>query len=225
MMYSLIINSKSSDKQKKEIQKEKVRLEKDAQPILTKKDYAQRVGDSELLNECDIELSKFVSAYKEQLAKEKVMQGKFNELDRLCNTPQGQEKIQSIIDGILTKNSSIKVQFDTVKSSLSSLKTELKSLTSLSVGVNNQVRLDQNSNTKYFIKETAGMNVTTTGSSISSSTNQDIKILAQAFNGMEEVAPLIARIDDNTDEILDYTHLSTVDKKAKQTASILKEFS
>ena len=210
---------------KKEIQKEKVRLEKDAQPILTKKDYAQRVGDSELLNECDIELSKFVSAYKEQLAKEKVMQGKFNELDRLCNTPQGQEKIQSIIDGILTKNSSIKVQFDTVKSSLSSLKTELKSLTSLSVGVNNQVRLDQNSNTKYFIKETAGMNVTTSGSSISSSTNQDIKILAQAFNGMEEVAPLIARIDDNTDEILDYTHLSTVDKKAKQTASILKEFS
>ena len=210
---------------KREITKEKVRLEKDAQPILTKKDYAQRIGNSELLNECNTELSKFVSAYKELLNREKVMQRKFNELDKLCSTPQGQEKIQSIVDGILTKNSSIKVQFDTVKSSLSSLKTELKSLTSLSVGVNNQIRLDQNSNTKYFVKEAAGITPSTGAGGISSSTAQDVKILAQAFNGIAEVAPLIARIDENTDEILDYTHLSMADKRAKQTASILKEFS
>lgn len=128
-------------------------------------------------------------------------------------------------EGILTKNSPIKYQCDSLRGQISSLKIELKELKNLSVGVNHQVILDKNTNFKYSIKSQIGTTSATNISSGSMNSSDTVKLLAQAFNGAEGAIPLVSKIDEQTDEVLDYKHLNIADKNARRTRAILKEFS
>ena len=229
MAYNVATNHKYRElkEAKRLVAKEKIKLEQEAKPFINQVEYVQKFDDSSLLNQAKIQLQPYITKYQELNAKEQDIFTKFNELEAFINAPEQQEKIQSIIEGILTKNSPIKYQYDTLREQISSLKTELKELKNLSVGVNNQVRLDKNTNFKYFIKShtrtTSVANISV--GSMSSSSSDTIKLLAQAFNGVEGAIPLVAKIDEQTDEVLDYKHLNIVDKRAKRSNAILKEFS
>lgn len=229
MAYNVATNHKYRElkEAKRLVAKEKIKLEQEAKPFINQVEYVQKFDDSSLLNQAKIQLQPYITKYQELNAKEQDIFTKFNELEAFINAPEQQEKIQSIIEGILTKNSPIKYQYDTLREQISSLKTELKELKNLSVGVNNQVRLDKNTNFKYSIKShtrtTSVANISV--GSMSSSSSDTIKLLAQAFNGVEGAIPLVAKIDEQTDEVLDYKHLNIVDKRAKRSNAILKEFS
>lgn len=229
MAYNVATNHKYKElkEAKRLVAKEKINLEQEAKPFINQVEYVQKFDDSSLLNQAKIQLQPYITKYQELNAKEQDIFTKFNELEAFINAPEQQEKIQSIIEGILTKNSPIKYQYDTLREQISSLKTELKELKNLSVGVNNQVRLDKNTNFKYSIKShtrtTSVANISV--GSMSSSSSDTIKLLAQAFNGVEGAIPLVAKIDEQTDEVLDYKHLNIVDKRAKRSNAILKEFS
>lgn len=228
MAYNVATNHKYRElkEAKRLVAKEKIKLEQEAKPFINQVEYVQKFDDSSLLNQAKIQLQPYITKYQELNAKEQDIFTKFNELEAFINAPEQQEKIQSIIEGILTKNSPIKYQYDTLREQISSLKTELKELKNLSVGVNNQVRLDKNTNFKYSIKShtrtTSVANISV--GSMSSSSSDTIKLLAQAFNGAEEAIPLVAKIDEH-DEVLDYKHLNIVDKRAKRSNAILREFS
>lgn len=229
MAYNVATNHKYRElkEAKRLVAKEKIKLEQEAKPFINQVEYVQKFDDSSLLNQAKIQLQPYITKYQELNAKEQDIFTKFNELEAFINAPEQQEKIQSIIEGILTKNSPIKYQYDTLREQISSLKTELKELKNLSVGVNNQVRLDKNTNFKYSIKShtrtTSVANISV--GSMSSSSSDTIKLLAQSFNGVEGAIPLVAKIDEQTDEVLDYKHLNIVDKRAKRSNAILKEFS
>lgn len=205
--------------------KKKIKLEQEAKPFINQLEYVQKFDDSSLLNQAQQQLQPYITKYQELNAKEQDIFAKFNELEAFINTPEQQEKIQRIIEGILTKNSPIKYQYDTLRGQISSLKTELKELKNLSVGVNNQVHLDKNTNYKYSIKTHTEATSVANISGGSMSSSDTIKLLAQAFNGIEGAIPLVVRIDEKNDEVLDYQHLNIVDKRAKRSNAILKEFS
>ena len=227
MAYNVATNHKYRElkEAKRLVAKEKINLEQEAKPLINQLEYVQKFDDSYSLNQVKQQLQPYITKYHELNVKEQDVFTKFNELEVFINAPEQQEKINSIIEGILTKNSPIKYQCDSLRGQISSLKIELKELKNLSVGVNNQVRLDKNTNFKYSIKlqtwTTSVANIS--GGSISSS--DTIKLLAQAFNGVEGAIPLVAKIDEQTDEVLDYKHLNIVDKRAKRSNAILKEFS
>lgn len=205
--------------------KEKINLEQEAKPLINQLEYVQKFDDSYSLNQVKQQLQPYITKYHELNVKEQDVFTKFNELEVFINAPEQQEKINSIIEGILTKNSPIKYQCDSLRGQISSLKIELKELKNLSVGVNNQVRLDKNTNFKYSIKLQTGTTSVANISGGSISSSDTIKLLAQAFNGVEGAIPLVAKIDEQTDEVLDYKHLNIVDKRAKRSNAILKEFS
>lgn len=229
MAYNVATNHKYKElkEAKRLVAKEKINLEQEAKPLINQLEYVQKFDDSYSLNQVKQQLQPYITKYHELNVKEQDVFTKFNELEVFINAPEQQEKINSIIEGILTKNSPIKYQCDTLREQISSLKTELKELKNLSVGVNNQVRLDKNTNFKYSIKShtrtTSVANISV--GSMSSSSSDTIKLLAQAFNGVEGAIPLVAKIDEQTDEVLDYKHLNIVDKRAKRSNAILKEFS
>lgn len=227
MAYNVATNHKYRElkEAKRLVAKEKIKLEQEAKPFINQVEYVQKFDDSSLLNQAKLQLQPYITKYQELNVKEQDIFAKFNELEAFINSPEQQEKIQSIIEGILTKNSPIKYQYDTLREQISSLKTELKELKNLSVGVNNQVRLDKNTNFKYSIKLQTGTTSVANISGGSMSSSDTIKLLAQAFNGVEGAIPLVAKIDEQTDEVLDYKHLNIVDKRAKRSNAILKEFS
>lgn len=227
MAYNVATNHKYRElkEAKRLIAKEKIKLEQEAKPLINQLEYVQKFDDSYSLNQVKQQLQPYITKYHELNVKEQDVFTKFNELEAFINSPEQQEKIQSIIEGILTKNSPIKYQYDTLREQISSLKTELKELKNLSVGVNNQVRLDKNTNFKYSIKLQTGTTSVANISGGSMSSSDTIKLLAQAFNGVEGAIPLVAKIDEQTDEVLDYKHLNIVDKRAKRSNAILKEFS
>lgn len=228
MAYNVATNHKYRElkEAKRLVAKEKINLEQEAKPLINQLEYVQKFDDSYSLNQVKQQLQPYITKYHELNVKEQDVFTKFNELEVFINAPEQQEKINSIIEGILTKNSPIKYQCDSLRGQISSLKIELKELKNLSVGVNNQVRLDKNTNFKYSIKShtrtTSVANISV--GSMSSSSSDTIKLLAQAFNGAEEAIPLVAKIDEH-DEVLDYKHLNIVDKRAKRSNAILKEFS
>lgn len=227
MAYGVVSNHKYREltEAKRLVAKEKIKLEQEAKPFINQLEYVQKFDDSSLLNQAKLQLQPYITKYQELNAKEQDIFAKFNELEAFLNTPEQQEKIQSIIEGILTKNSPIKYQYDTLKGQISSLKIELKELKNLSVGVNHQVNLDKNTNFKYSIKSQTGTTSVANISGGSMNSSDTIKLLAQAFNGAEGAIPLVAKIDEQTDEVLDYKHLNIVDKNARRTRAILKEFS
>ncbi len=227
MAYNVATNHKYRElkEAKRLVAKEKIKLEQEAKPFINQLEYVQKFDDSSLLNQAKLQLQPYITKYQELNVKEQDIFTKFNELEAFINAPEQQEKINSIIEGILTKNSPIKYQYDTLRGQISSLKIELKELKNLSVGVNNQVRLDKNTNFKYSIKLQTGTTSVANISGGSISSSDTIKLLAQAFNGVEGAIPLVAKIDEQTDEVLDYKHLNIVDKRAKRSNAILKEFS
>lgn len=227
MAYNVATNHKYRElkEAKRLIAKEKIKLEQEAKPLINQLEYVQKFDDSYSLNQVKQQLQPYITKYHELNVKEQDVFTKFNELEVFINAPEQQEKIQSIIEGILTKNSPIKYQCDSLRGQISSLKIELKELKNLSVGVNNQVRLDKNTNFKYSIKLQTGTTSVANISGGSISSSDTIKLLAQAFNGVEGAIPLVAKIDEQTDEVLDYKHLNIVDKRAKRSNAILKEFS
>lgn len=227
MAYNVATNHKYRElkEAKRLIAKEKIKLEQEAKPLINQLEYVQKFDDSYSLNQVKQQLQPYITKYHELNVKEQDVFTKFNELEVFINAPEQQEKINSIIEGILTKNSPIKYQCDSLRGQISSLKIELKELKNLSVGVNNQVRLDKNTNFKYSIKLQTGTTSVANISGGSISSSDTIKLLAQAFNGVEGAIPLVAKIDEQTDEILDYKHLNIVDKRAKRSNAILKEFS
>lgn len=226
MAYNVATNHKYRElkEAKRLIAKEKIKLEQEAKPLINQLEYVQKFDDSYSLNQVKQQLQPYITKYHELNVKEQDVFTKFNELEVFINAPEQQEKINSIIEGILTKNSPIKYQCDSLRGQISSLKIELKELKNLSVGVNNQVRLDKNTNFKYSIKLQTGTTSVANISGGSISSSDTIKLLAQAFNGVEETIPLVAKIDEQTDEVLDYKHLNIVDKRAKRSNAILKEF-
>lgn len=227
MAYNVATNHKYRElkEAKRLVAKEKIKLEQEAKPFINQVEYVQKFDDSSLLNQAKLQLQPYITKYHELNVKEQDVFTKFNELEVFINAPEQQEKINSIIEGILTKNSPIKYQCDSLRGQISSLKIELKELKNLSVGVNNQVRLDKNTNFKYSIKLQTGTTSVANISGGSISSSDTIKLLAQAFNGVEGAIPLVAKIDEQTDEVLDYKHLNIVDKRAKRSNAILKEFS
>lgn len=227
MAYNVATNHKYRElkEAKRLIAKEKIKLEQEAKPLINQLEYVQKFDDSYSLNQVKQQLQPYITKYHELNVKEQDVFTKFNELEVFINAPEQQEKIKSIIEGILTKNSPIKYQCDSLRGQISSLKIELKELKNLSVGVNNQVRLDKNTNFKYSIKLQTGTTSVANISGGSISSSDTIKLLAQAFNGVEGAIPLVAKIDEQTDEVLDYKHLNIVDKRAKRSNAILKEFS
>lgn len=227
MAYNVATNHKYKElkEAKRLIAKEKIKLEQEAKPLINQLEYVQKFDDSYSLNQVKQQLQPYITKYHELNVKEQDVFTKFNELEVFINAPEQQEKINSIIEGILTKNSPIKYQCDSLRGQISSLKIELKELKNLSVGVNNQVRLDKNTNFKYSIKLQTGTTSVANISGGSISSSDTIKLLAQAFNGVEGAIPLVAKIDEQTDEVLDYKHLNIVDKRAKRSNAILKEFS
>lgn len=227
MAYNVATNHKYRElkEAKRLIAKEKIKLEQEAKPLINQLEYVQKFDDSYSLNQVKQQLQPYITKYHELNVKEQDVFTKFNELEVFINAPEQQEKINSIIEGILTKNSPIKYQCDSLRGQISSLKIELKELKNLSVGVNNQVRLDKNTNFKYSIKLQTGTTSVANISGGSISSSDTIKLLAQAFNGVEGAIPLVAKIDEQTDEVLDYKHLNLVDKRAKRSNAILKEFS
>ena len=227
MAYNVATNHKYRElkEAKRLIAKEKIKLEQEAKPLINQLEYVQKFDDSYSLNQVKQQLQPYITKYHELNVKEQDVFTKFNELEVFINAPEQQEKINSIIEGILTKNSPIKYQCDSLRGQISSLKIELKELKNLSVGVNNQVRLDKNTNFKYSIKLQTGTTSVANISGGSISSSDTIKLLAQAFNGVEGAIPLVAKIDEQTDEVLDYKHLNIVDKRAKRSNAILKEFS
>lgn len=227
MAYNVATNHKYRElkEAKRLIAKEKIKLEQEAKPLINQLEYVQKFDDSYSLNQVKQQLQPYITKYHELNVKEQDVFTKFNELEVFINAPEQQEKINSIIEGILTKNSPIKYQCDSLRGQISSLKIELKELKNLSVGVNNQVRLDKNTNFKYSIKLQTGTTSVANISGGSISSSDTIKLLAQAFNGVEGAIPLVAKIDKQTDEVLDYKHLNIVDKRAKRSNAILKEFS
>lgn len=227
MAYNVATNHKYRElkEAKRLIAKEKIKLEQEAKPLINQLEYVQKFDDSYSLNQVKQQLQPYITKYHELNVKEQDVFTKFNELEVFINAPEQQEKINSIIEGILTKNSPIKYQCDSLRGQISSLKIELKELKNLSVGVNNQVRLDKNTNFKYSIKLQTGITSVANISGGSISSSDTIKLLAQAFNGVEGAIPLVAKIDEQTDEVLDYKHLNIVDKRAKRSNAILKEFS
>lgn len=227
MAYNVATNHKYRElkEAKRLIAKEKIKLEQEAKPLINQLEYVQKFDDSYSLNQVKQQLQPYITKYQELNAKEQDVFTKFNELEVFINAPEQQEKINSIIEGILTKNSPIKYQCDSLRGQISSLKIELKELKNLSVGVNNQVRLDKNTNFKYSIKLQTGTTSVANISGGSISSSDTIKLLAQAFNGVEGAISLVAKIDEQTDEVLDYKHLNIVDKRAKRSNAILKEFS
>lgn len=227
MAYNVATNHKYKElkEAKRLVAKEKINLEQEAKPLINQLEYVQKFDDSYSLNQVKQQLQPYITKYHELNVKEQDVFTKFNELEVFINAPEQQEKINSIIEGILTKNSPIKYQYDTLKGQISSLKTELKVLKNLSVGVNNQVCLDKNTNFKYSIKSYTGTTSVANISGGSINSSDTIKLLAQAFNGIEGAIPLVAKIDEQTDEVLDYKHLNIVDKRAKRSNAILKEFS
>ncbi|WP_370762833.1 MobA/MobL family protein [Megamonas funiformis] len=227
MAYNVATNHKYRElkEAKRLVAKEKINLEQEAKPLINQLEYVQKFDDSYSLNQVKQQLQPYITKYHELNVKEQDVFTKFNELEVFINAPEQQEKINSIIEGILTKNSPIKYQCDSLRGQISSLKIELKELKNLSVGVNNQVRLDKNTNFKYSIKLQTGTTSVANISGGSISSSDTIKLLAQAFNGVEGAIPLVAKIDEQTDEVLDYKHLNIVDKRAKRSNAILKEFS
>lgn len=227
MAYNVATNHKYKElkEAKRLVAKEKINLEQEAKPLINQLEYVQKFDDSYSLNQVKQQLQPYITKYHELNVKEQDVFTKFNELEVFINAPEQQEKINSIIEGILTKNSPIKYQCDSLRGQISSLKIELKELKNLSVGVNNQVRLDKNTNFKYSIKLQTGTTSVANISGGSISSSDTIKLLAQAFNGVEGAIPLVAKIDEQTDEVLDYKHLNIVDKRAKRSIAILKEFS
>lgn len=227
MAYNVATNHKYRElkEAKRLVAKEKIKLEQEAKPLINQLEYVQKFDDSYSLNQVKQQLQPYITKYHELNVKEQDVFTKFNELEVFINAPEQQEKINSIIEGILTKNSPIKYQCDSLRGQISSLKIELKELKNLSVGVNNQVRLDKNTNFKYSIKLQTGTTSVANISGGSISSSDTIKLLAQAFNGVEGAIPLVAKIDEQTDEVLDYKHLNIVDKRAKRSNAILKEFS
>lgn len=227
MAYNVATNHKYKElkEAKRLFAKEKINLEQEAKPLINQLEYVQKFDDSYSLNQVKQQLQPYITKYHELNVKEQDVFTKFNELEAFINAPEQQEKINSIIEGILTKNSPIKYQCDSLRGQISSLKIELKELKNLSVGVNNQVRLDKNTNFKYSIKLQTGTTSVANISGGSISSSDTIKLLAQAFNGVEGAIPLVAKIDEQTDEVLDYKHLNIVDKRAKRSNAILKEFS
>lgn len=227
MAYNVATNHKYKElkEAKRLVAKEKINLEQEAKPFINQLEYVQKFDDSYSLNQVKQQLQPYITKYHELNVKEQDVFTKFNELEVFINAPEQQEKINSIIEGILTKNSPIKYQCDSLRGQISSLKIELKELKNLSVGVNNQVRLDKNTNFKYSIKLQTGTTFVANISGGSISSSDTIKLLAQAFNGVEGAIPLVAKIDEQTDEVLDYKHLNIVDKRAKRSNAILKEFS
>lgn len=227
MAYNVATNHKYRElkEAKRLIAKEKIKLEQEAKPLINQLEYVQKFDDSYSLNQVKQQLQPYITKYHELNVKEQDVFTKFNELEVFINAPEQQEKINSIIEGILTKNSPIKYQCDSLRGQISSLKIERKELKNLSVGVNNQVRLDKNTNFKYSIKLQTGTTSVANISGGSISSSDTIKLLAQAFNGVEGAIPLVAKIDEQTDEVLDYKHLNIVDKRAKRSNAILKEFS
>lgn len=227
MAYNVATNHKYKElkEAKRLVAKEKINLEQEAKPLINQLEYVQKFDDSYSLNQVKQQLQPYITKYHELNVKEQDVFTKFNELEVFINAPEQQEKINSIIEGILTKNSPIKYQCDSLRGQISSLKIELKELKNLSVGVNNQVRLDKNTNFKYSIKLQTGTTSVDNISGGSISSSDTIKLLAQAFNGVEGAIPLVAKIDEQTDEVLDYKHLNIVDKRAKRSNAILKEFS
>lgn len=227
MAYNVATNHKYRElkEAKRLIAKEKIKLEQEAKPLINQLEYVQKFDDSYSLNQVKQQLQPYITKYHELNVKEQDVFTKFNELEVFINAPEQQEKINSIIEGILTKNSPIKYQCDSLRGQISSLKIELKELKNLSVGVNNQVRLDKNTNFKYSIKLQTGTTSVANISGGSISSSDTIKLLAQAFNGVEGAIPLVAKIDEQTDEVLDYKHLNIVDKRAKRSNAILREFS
>lgn len=228
MAYNVATNHKYRElkEAKRLVAKEKIKLEQEAKPFINQLEYVQKFNDSSLLNQAKLQLQPYITKYQELNVKEQDIFAKFNELEAFINSPEQQEKIQSIIEGILTKNSPIKYQYDTLKGQISSLKIELKELKNLSVGVNHQVNLDKkfNVNYKYSLKPNMISSANISGS-VNVDNNNAVKLLAQAFNGMEGVIPLVVRIDEQNDEVLDYQHLNILDKQAKRSNAILKEFS
>ncbi len=227
MAYNVATNHKYKElkEAKRLVAKEKINLEQEAKPLINQLEYVQKFDDSYSLNQVKQQLQPYITKYHELNVKEQDVFTKFNELEVFINAPEQQKKINSIIEGILTKNSPIKYQCDSLRGQISSLKIELKELKNLSVGVNNQVRLDKNTNFKYSIKLQTGTTSVANISGGSISSSDTIKLLAQAFNGVEGAIPLVAKIDEQTDEVLDYKHLNIVDKRAKRSNAILKEFS
>lgn len=227
MAYNVATNHKYKElkEAKRLVAKEKINLEQEAKPLINQLEYVQKFDDSYSLNQVKQQLQPYITKYHELNVKEQDVFTKFNELEAFINTPEQQEKIQRIIEGILTKNSPIKYQYDTLRGQISSLKTELKELKNLSVGVNNQVHLDKNTNYKYSIKTHTEATSVANISGGSMSSSDTIKLLAQAFNGAEGAIPLVAKIDEQTDEVLDYKHLSIADKNARRSNAILREFS
>ena len=228
MAYNVATNHKYRElkEAKRLVAKEKIKLEQEAKPFINQLEYVQKFNDSSLLNQAKLQLQPYITKYQELNVKEQDIFAKFNELEAFINSPEQQEKIQSIIEGLLTKNSPIKYQYDTLKGQISSLKIELKELKNLSVGVNHQVNLDKkfNVNYKYSLKPNMISSANISGS-VNVDNNNAVKLLAQAFNGMEGVIPLVVRIDEQNDEVLDYQHLNILDKQAKRSNAILKEFS
>lgn len=227
MAYNVATNHKYRElkEAKRLIAKEKIKLEQEAKPFINQVEYVQKFDDSYSLNQAKQQLQPYITKYHELNVKEQDVFTKFNELEVFINAPEQQEKINSIIEGILTKNSPIKYQCDSLRGQISSLKIELKELKNLSVGVNHQVILDKNTSFKYSIKSQIGTTSATNISSGSMNSSDTVKLLAQAFNGAEGAIPLVAKIDEQTDEVLDYKHLNIVDKRAKRSNAILKEFS
>lgn len=226
MAYNVATNHKYRElkEAKRLVAKEKINLEQEAKPLINQLEYVQKFDDSYSLNQVKQQLQPYITKYHELNVKEQDVFTKFNELEVFINASEQQEKINSIIEGILTKNSPIKYQCDSLRGQISSLKIELKELKNLSVGVNNQVRLDKNTNFKYSIKLQTGTTSVANISGGSISSSDTIKLLAQAFNGVEGAIPLVAKIDEH-DEVLDYKHLNIVDKRAKRSNAILREFS
>lgn len=227
MAYNVATNHKYKElkEAKRLVAKEKINLEQEAKPLINQLEYVQKFDDSYSLNQAKQQLQPYITKYHELNVKEQDVFTKFNELEVFINAPEQQEKINSIIEGILTKNSPIKYQCDSLRGQISSLKIELKELKNLSVGVNHQVILDKNTSFKYSIKLQTGTTSVANISGGSISSSDTIKLLAQAFNGVEGAIPLVAKIDEQTDEVLDYKHLNIVDKRAKRSNAILKEFS
>lgn len=227
MAYNVATNHKYKElkEAKRLVAKEKINLEQEAKPLINQLEYVQKFDDSYSLNQAKQQLQPYITKYHELNVKEQDVFTKFNELEVFINAPEQQEKINSIIEGILTKNSPIKYQCDSLRGQISSLKIELKELKNLSVGVNHQVILDKNTNFKYSIKSQIGTTSATNISSGSMNSSDTVKLLAQAFNGAEGAIPLVSKIDEQTDEVLDYKHLNIADKNARRTRAILKEFS
>lgn len=152
MAYNVATNHKYKElkEAKRLVAKEKINLEQEAKPLINQLEYVQKFDDSYSLNQVKQQLQPYITKYHELNVKEQDVFTKFNELEVFINAPEQQEKINSIIEGILTKNSPIKYQCDSLRGQISSLKIELKELKNLSVGVNNQVRLDKKYKLQIF---------------------------------------------------------------------------